>query len=333
MDVNVTEGWNGSTAPWTVTPLGEGASPLLLPYESFLAVTAVLTIYGVGGIVSNSAVLLMFWRYPTLRTPFNMLLLNLCLGGLIVSMAGIPFSLSSSIHGRWIWGRSGCVYYGFTNSFCGILSMITLTVIAYQRYKITVRLPGGPNLKYSDVTKAIAFVWIYSLVWTAPPLFGWSSYQLEGPRIGCSVDWASGTVNDISYIMAFFVSCLILPLGVIAVCYIRLWQHIHKRAGQQQNKNSATSKAEGRIGLMVVVLITCFLICWLPYGLVALVVTFGEPRLITPTSAIVCTLMAKSSVMWNPIIYVAMNKQFGRHLVALLRCLRDAETTPQPTPV
>ncbi|XP_078656740.1 opsin-3-like [Branchiostoma floridae x Branchiostoma belcheri] len=333
MDVNMSGSWNGSgPAVWSVTPRGETDEPPLLPYQGFLAVSAVLGTFGVGGIVSNFTVLLMFWQYPTLRTPFNMLLMNLCLSGLIVSVAGIPFSLASAIHGQWIWGRAGCVYYGFTNSFCGILSMITLTVIAYQRYKITMRPPGAPSLKYPDVTKAIAFIWVYSICWTVPPLFGWSSYQLEGPRIGCSVDWSSDTVNGISYIMAFFLSCLILPLGVIAVCYVRLWQHVHKRAGQQHNKKSVASKAEGRIGLMVVVLITCFLLCWLPYGLVALIVAFGKPQLITPTAAIVCTLMAKSSVMWNPVIYVVMNNQFRRHLLALLRCLRDAETSG-PTPV
>ncbi|CAH1243122.1 OPN3 [Branchiostoma lanceolatum] len=332
MDLNMTDGWNTSTAPWTVIPLGEVNDHPLLPYRGFIVVAAVLATLCAGGIVSNFAVLLMFWQYPTLRTPFNMLLLNLSVSGLIVSVAGIPFSLSSSIYGRWIWGRGGCVYYGFTNSFCGILSMITLTVIAYQRYKITVRPPGAANLKYPEVTKAIIFIWIYGFVWTTPPLFGWSSYELEGPRISCSVDWSSHTGNDTSYIMVFFVTCLIIPLGVIAVCYVRLWKHVHERAGQQHNKKSVASKAEGRIGMMVVVLITCFLLCWLPYGLVALVVTFGEPRLITPTAAIVCTLMAKSSVMWNPVIYVVMNNQFRRHLVALLRCLRNAESTG-PTPV
>ncbi|KAI8510127.1 hypothetical protein Bbelb_125550 [Branchiostoma belcheri] len=204
--------------------------------------------------------------------------------------------------------------------------MITLTVIAYQRYKITMRPPGAPSLKYPDVTKAIAFIWVYSICWTVPPLFGWSSYQLEGPRIGCSVDWSSGTVNGISYIMAFFLSCLILPLGVIAVCYVRLWQHVHKRAGQQHNKKSVASKAEGRIGLMVVVLITCFLLCWLPYGLVALIVAFGKPQLITPTAAIVCTLMAKSSVMWNPVIYVVMNNQAPAGPAPLSAGRRDLRT-------
>ncbi|KAI8510125.1 hypothetical protein Bbelb_125530 [Branchiostoma belcheri] len=125
MDVNMSGSWNGSgPVVWSVTPHGEADGPPLMPYQGFLAVSAVLGTFGVGGIVSNFTVLLMFWQYPTLRTPFNMLLMNLCLSGLIVSVAGIPFSLASAIHGRWIWGRGGCVYYGFTNSFCGANSGI-----------------------------------------------------------------------------------------------------------------------------------------------------------------------------------------------------------------
>lgn len=68
-------------------------------------------------------------------------------------------------------------------------------------------------------------------------------------------------------------------------------------------------KREQRVLLLVVTMVVCYLLCWLPYGIMALVVTFGEPGLVTPEASIVPSLLAKTSTVINPIIYIFMNKQ------------------------
>ncbi|KAM9615559.1 uncharacterized protein ACIBXB_021959 [Morphnus guianensis] len=77
---------------------------------------------------------------------------------------------------------------------------------------------------------------------------------------------------------------------------------------------------EQRILVMVVVMVICFLLCWLPYATVALIATFGKPGLITPAASVIPSILAKSSTVYNPIIYVFLNKQFYRRFWALLRC-------------
>lgn len=68
-------------------------------------------------------------------------------------------------------------------------------------------------------------------------------------------------------------------------------------------------KREQRVLLMVVIMVICYLLCWLPYGVVALLATFGPPDLVTPEASIIPSILAKSSTVINPIIYVFMNKQ------------------------
>lgn len=74
--------------------------------------------------------------------------------------------------------------------------------------------------------------------------------------------------------------------------------------------NTALSrKREQRVLLLVVTMVVCYLLCWLPYGIMALVATFGEPGLVTPEASIVPSLLAKMSTVINPVIYIFMNKQ------------------------
>eukprot|EP00064_Thunnus_orientalis_P010895 superscaffoldBa00001519_g10924 len=79
-------------------------------------------------------------------------------------------------------------------------------------------------------------------------------------------------------------------------------------------------KREQRVLFMVVVMVICYLLCWLPYGIMALVATFGPPGLVTPEASIIPSVLAKTSTVINPVIYVFMNKQFYRCFQALLHC-------------
>lgn len=60
---------------------------------------------------------------------------------------------------------------------------------------------------------------------------------------------------------------------------------------------------------MVITTVACYLLCWMPYGVVALMATFGRPGIITPIASVVPSILAKSSTVINPLIYILMNKQ------------------------
>ncbi|KAF7666425.1 hypothetical protein LDENG_00106060 [Lucifuga dentata] len=79
-------------------------------------------------------------------------------------------------------------------------------------------------------------------------------------------------------------------------------------------------KREQRVLIMVVIMVVCYLICWLPYGIMALLATFGPTGVITPEASIIPSVLAKTSTVINPVIYIFMNKQFYRYFQALLRC-------------
>ncbi|XP_036414229.1 teleost multiple tissue opsin b [Colossoma macropomum] len=296
---------------------GPAAPPHNLSPTGHLVVAVCLGFIGTFGFVNNALVLVLFCRYRLLRSPINCLLVSISVSDLLVCVLGTPFSFAASTRGRWLIGGAGCVWYGFVNSFLGIVSLISLAVLSYERYCTMMGATQADATNYRKVIMGITFSWIYSMLWTVPPLFGWSRYGPEGPGTTCSVNWAAKTANNVSYIICLFFFCLILPFIVIVYSYGKLLQAIK----QVSRINTVVSrKREQRVLFLVVTMVVCYLLCWLPYGIMALVATFGQPGLVTPEASIVPSLLAKSSTVINPVIYIFMNKQFYRCFRALLMC-------------
>uniref|UniRef100_A0A673KDP3 Teleost multiple tissue opsin 2b n=1 Tax=Sinocyclocheilus rhinocerous TaxID=307959 RepID=A0A673KDP3_9TELE len=148
-----------------------------LSRAGFIALSVFLGFIMTFGFFNNFVVLVLFCKFKTLRTPVYMLLLNISVSDMLVCMFGTTMSFASSVRGRWLLGRHGCMWYGFINSCFGIVSLISLVVLSYDRYStLTVYHNRGPD--YRKPLLAVGGSWLYSLIWTVPPLLGWSSYEM-----------------------------------------------------------------------------------------------------------------------------------------------------------
>lgn len=100
---------------WNDIPAGkETLSP-----TGFIVLSVFLGLIMTFGFLNNFVVLLLFCKFKTLRTPVNMLLLNISVSDMFVCLFGTTLSFASSIRGRWLLGRLGCSWYGFINSCFG----------------------------------------------------------------------------------------------------------------------------------------------------------------------------------------------------------------------
>nr|XP_046259418.1 teleost multiple tissue opsin 2b [Scatophagus argus] len=282
----------------------------------FVVLSVVLGFIMTFGFLNNFIVLLLFCKFKKLRTPVNMLLLNISVSDMLVCVFGTTLSFASSIRGKWLLGRSGCSWYGFINSCFGIVSLISLVILSYDRYStLTVYNKRGPN--YRKPLLAVGGSWLYSLFWTVPPLLGWSSYGIEGAGTSCSVSWTVQTAQSHAYIICLFIFCLGLPVLVMIYCYGRLLLAV-RQVGKI--RKTAARRREYHILFMVLTTAACYLLCWMPYGVVAMMATFGPPNIISPVASVVPSLLAKSSTVINPLIYILMNKQFYKCFLILFHC-------------
>ncbi|XP_078136701.1 teleost multiple tissue opsin b [Sander vitreus] len=307
----------GTAATDAYEEVSDSLPPPSLTPKGHLVVAVCLGFIGTFGFLNNLLVLGLFCRYRALRTPINLLLVSISASDLLVCVLGTPFSFAASTQGRWLIGREGCIWYGFVNSCLGIVSLISLAVLSYERYFTMMKPTIADNRDFGPALGGICFSWLYSVVWTVPPLLGWSRYGPEGPGTTCSVDWKTQTANNISYIVCLFIFCLVLPFGVILYSYGML---LHAIRQVRSGSSVVTRRRDQRVLVMVVTMVVCYLVCWLPYGVAALLATFGPHGLLTPEASITPSLLAKFSTVINPVIYIFMNKQFYRCFRAFLNC-------------
>ena len=71
----------------------------------------------------------------------------------------------------------------------------------------------------------------------------------------------------------------------------------------------AAQRREQHILVMVLSMVSCYMLCWMPYGIMALVATFGRLGLVTPMASVVPSVLAKLSTVINPVIYMFFNNQ------------------------
>ncbi len=64
----------------------------------------------------------------------------------------------------------------------------------------------------------IAYSWINSIFWSFAPIFGWSKISFEPSGTSCTVDYTSPDNSYITYIIACFMFCFVLPIAVMIIC-------------------------------------------------------------------------------------------------------------------
>lgn len=64
----------------------------------------------------------------------------------------------------------------------GIVGLWSLAILALERYVVVCRPLGDFQFQRRHAVSGCAFTWGWALLWSAPPLLGWSSYVPEGRR-------------------------------------------------------------------------------------------------------------------------------------------------------
>lgn len=328
--------------PLNETRVERSSGDSLFAQETYKVLALTIGTIGVFGFCNNVVVIVLYCKFKRLRTPTNLLLVNISLSDFLVSVTGINFTFVSCVKGGWIWSRATCIWDGFSNSLFGIVSIMTLAALAYERY---IRVVHAQVVDFPWAWRAMGHIWLYSLVWTGAPLIGWNRYTLEVHRLGCSLDWASKDPNDASFILLFLLACFFVPVGIMVYCYGNILYTVKMLRSIQDLQTVQIIKIlryEKKVAVMFLLMIGCFLLCWTPYAVVSMLEAFGTHRnMVSPTAAIIPSFFAKSSTAYNPLIYVFMSRKFRRCLLQLLcsrlswlqRGLKERPLAPVERPI
>ncbi|XP_027751738.1 melanopsin [Empidonax traillii] len=317
----------------TVQDVPDAFPTVDVPDHAHYTIGIVILIVGITGTLGNSLVFYAFCRTRSLQTPANMLIINLAISDLLMSITQSPVFFVNSLHKRWIFGEKGCELYAFCGALFGITSMITLMVIALDRYfVITKPLASVGVTSKKKALIILVGVWLYSLAWSLPPFFGWSAYVPEGLLTSCSWDYMTFTPSVRAYTMLLFCFVFVIPLIAIIYSYVFIFEAIKKanksvqtfgskHGNKEFQKQYRRMKTEWKMAKIALIVILLFVISWSPYSVVALVAFSGYSHALTPYMNSIPAVIAKASVIHNPIVYAITHPKYRRAIATHVPCL------------
>ena len=258
------------------------------------------------------------------KTTSSRLIMNLVLSDLAVLVLSLPVGLLQEL-ASWPFGELGCkIFFPLGDVFL-VVSITTLMVISLDRYRAVVT-PFKKRLSKNQATVCIVLIWVvcYGAV-GVPTFFLLKLTVTETGAMVCYPIWPSDFQRRLhKFVIASLVT---LPLFIIAFCYCRvvvaLWRVriIHRPcpndpATSANVKSTSLLEQKRRLVKMLIVIVICFTLCFLPYVIFALVLEFGN---VARNSSVAVGLVAVLALFYansavNPLILCIMSKDYRRGL-------------------
>jgi len=277
-------------------------------------------------LAGNGVVIWIFSGAKTLRTPSNMLIINLAILDFIM-MCKTPVFIVNSFNEGPIYGKLGCDIFGLLGAYNGIGSAMNNSAIAYDRYR-SISRPLDGKLSKKTVVAMIVGIWLWATPFSVLPFFQiWGRFVPEGFLTTCSFDFMSEDQSTRAFVGAIFVYSYIIPLSILLYFYSKIVGTVSQheqtlrsqakkmnvtslRANQEENEQSA----EVRIAKVALTLAGLFIFSWTPYAFVALTGAFGDRAKLTPLMSMIPACCCKAASCINPWIYAINHPRYRLQL-------------------
>ena len=282
---------------------------------------------GIVSMIGNYVVISVFTSTKSLRTPSNLLVVNLAFSDFLMMFTMGPPMVMSCYHETWIYGPLACQLYAAAGSLFGCVSIWTMTMIAFDRYNVIVKGLAGKPMTKSDAMVRIAIIWLFALIWTGAPFFGWCRYVPEGNMTACGTDYISQDLSSRSYILVYAVFVYFTPLFMIIYSYFFILQAVaaHEKNMRDQAKKmnvaslrsseNVNQSAECKLAKVALMTISLWFMAWTPYLIINFTGVLTSTK-ITPLATIWGSLFAKANAVYNPIVYGISHPKYRAALQA-----------------
>ena len=286
-----------------------------------LIVRQLITVFFITIAVSgNCLVLLAIYKFRSLRTISNLIILNLSLTDLLFSLTAAPTTV-------YMWSKDHvkesnglCIFIGVDAEFLSVVSIYTLVFVSIERFLAT-NYPLKHRSVFTKKTVKIGLlvIWIFSAVLCAFTFIAVKKYVYIENFYHCMIDWES--VKEVSFVMLLF--AIILPFLTLVSCNVLILRAIWK-SRRFISENTAASPQrnvgfwkEHQTTFLTIAMIMAFLLLWMPYSVAGASLALGTFSL--PKEVMLASLMlAALNAALNPFIYGVMNKNFRVAFVKIM---------------
>ncbi|KAK6466305.1 somatostatin receptor type 1 [Huso huso] len=279
------------------------------------------------GLTGNAMVIYVILKYAKMKTATNIYILNLAIADELF-MLSVPFLATSAALQHWPFGSLMCRLVLSVDGINMFTSIFCLTVLSIDRYIAVVHPIKAARYRRPTVAKMINIcVWVLSLVVILPIIIFADTVPSGDGGVDCNFLWPESSWSEAFVIYTFLLGFL-LPVVAICLCYCLIvvkMRAVALKAGWLQRR-----KSEKKITRMVMLVVTVFVICWMPFYIIQLLSVFQRPPDPVITQLFVILSYANSGA--NPILYVFVSGNFRRSFQRIM-CFRWMESSLDGEPV
>ena len=310
---------NGSLQPnGTLSETTRGTALIVVESSIFI-------IFDLAALLGNSLVCFAFYRNRSLRTVTNYFVLSLAITDVATATFVMPLKAVSTIASAWIFGELGCkVDYFFVNVLSGV-SLLTVMLLAINRYFKVVRPIFYPTFYSKNRAMVMAiFAWIVTVVVVTLQSFTtrlrFQTFTII-PTI-CKQLFQNTAVSVSSTVVQN--TFIAVPSLVVVFCYVQIHRTVHyynrATAPLPQELSVSYGVEERRVTKILTATVAGFYVCWLPV-LIGNILHFFK---LSWGSAIIYinfyyTFPVFASSVVNPIIYAIMSQAYRKEFLNILR--------------
>ena len=229
------------------------------------------------GLIGNTLLIYTVIRWREMRTPYNYLIVNNAVADLAVVIIAAPLRIIEVYHG-WVLGEPTCRIVAPTQDVFVVVSVITYTLIAWERYRAVIT-PFKPKLTLRSIAIAAIIIWFLAYLGTGLPIAMHLSVIKIGGKSWCIASFASDISRQMYelYLVAVY---LVLPLTFQTLCYSRLVHRLTRKDRMERSLSDSKSSRTRRVKKVrlvrsTIILVIFFQICYIPRMVIMLLYEFA----------------------------------------------------------
>lgn len=292
------------------------------------------SVIGTLSIIGNILVIFVVFRVARMKTTTFYLIVNMSFSDILFTLISMPpFMLAVLGHGLMFGGKAGTFICKFVNpSAFGLMasSVLTMTAIALDRF-LAIKHPLQAMMGIRMLKGIIFSIWASSLIVSLPLVFSYELKKYES-FFYCDEEWSSSaTENKLAsrvYTIVLFIIIYCIPFSSMAILYYNLAHHLwcKKIPSNFHPIQRYLIICRRRVIRMLVAVLFCFIVCWLPLQAVNFSAYFQEGIAISPNVIFAVELLIRANGAINPFLYLIFSRTFRQAAVKAFRsCFKQHE--------
>ena len=287
--------------------------------EATASIVLILTAF-----LGNSMLCMVLYKNPGLRSPHAHYMLSLAVSDILMAALCMTSSLEATITGRWTYDNIVCQFQGVACNILWTVSVVTMTLIATNRFFKMVKSPQLYNKLYNSrfIPFSIASSWIAAAIIPLAFLLSGKTFAFHPGKLCCFVEFTTDHGARILVSCMLFI-CLAITFPPITFCYYKVFQKVrsHSVGVARSAVNSTTARAfiqDVKTTKMLFTTLVAFFFCWLPLFVVDLIELFHGKYTLQREVYVFYTDAVAASSSLNPIIYGLMCRNFRKAYIKLV---------------